>query len=43
MKLVAGLFLSLYVGLHWHVKRSVDNHDHVGQNNRHDHKHWGEG
>ena len=43
MKIVVALLVVSYLGLHWFVKKSVDNHDHVGQNKRHNHSHWGEG
>ncbi len=43
MKIVVALLVVSYLGLHWFVKRSVDKHDHVGQNKRHNHSHWGEG
>jgi len=42
MKIVVVLMI-LYIGLHWFVKRSVDNYEHVAENDRHHHKHWGEG
>lgn len=40
MRMVLALFLGLYIGLHWHTKRSVDNHDNYGENRRHIHRHW---
>ena len=40
MKIVVALFLGLYIGLHWHVKKSVDEHVPVGENRRHHHKYF---
>lgn len=42
MKIVV-ILVVLYIGLHWFVKRSVDNYEHSANNDRHHHKHWGEG
>lgn len=40
MRIALALFLGLYIGLHWHTKRSVDNHSSYGENRRHIHRHW---
>lgn len=39
-KMILALCLGLYIGLHWQVKRSVDNHSTYGENRRHLHRHW---
>ena len=39
-KMILALCLGLYIGLHWHTKRSVDNYKHGGENKRHIHRHW---
>jgi hypothetical protein len=40
MRMVLALFLGLYIGLHWHAKRSVDKYNNYGENKRHIHRHW---
>lgn len=39
-KMILALCLGLYIGLHWHTKKSVDEYNHVGENKRHMHRHW---
>ncbi len=39
-KLILALCLGLYIGLHWHAKKSVDSYNNYGENKRHYHRHW---
>ena len=38
MRIFLALCLGMYIGLHWHIRKSVDEYSNYGENKRHYHR-----